>query len=89
LFLLPSIFVDASDNLVMADDVVTPLNPLVAAVDKEKLEEATLHETPLEVNVSQRSCEKKPPRRVVRTRIDRLAWDRRLSPNPHALAIYL
>ncbi len=25
----------------------------------------------------------------MRTRVDRLAWDRRLSPNPHALAIYL
>jgi hypothetical protein len=25
----------------------------------------------------------------VRTRIDRSVWDRRLSPNPHALAIYL
>jgi hypothetical protein len=27
--------------------------------------------------------------RVVRTRVDRSVWDRRLSPNPHALAIYL
>jgi hypothetical protein len=26
---------------------------------------------------------------VVRTRIDRSAWDHRLSPNPHALTIYL
>jgi hypothetical protein len=26
---------------------------------------------------------------VVRTRVDHSAWDRRLSPNPHALAIYL
>ncbi len=26
---------------------------------------------------------------MVRTRVDRLAWDRRLSPNPHALTIYL
>jgi len=26
---------------------------------------------------------------MVRTRVDCLAWDRRLSPNPHALAIYL
>jgi hypothetical protein len=25
----------------------------------------------------------------VRTRVDRSIWDRRLSPNPHALAIYL
>ncbi len=26
---------------------------------------------------------------MVRTRVDCLAWDRRLSPNPHALTIYL
>jgi hypothetical protein len=26
---------------------------------------------------------------MVRTRVDRLTWDRRLSPNSHALAIYL
>ncbi len=57
LFLLPSVFVNACDNLVMADDVATPSNPLVATVDKEKLEEATLDETPLDevalkVNVS-------------------------------------
>jgi hypothetical protein len=26
---------------------------------------------------------------MVRIRVDRLAWDRRLSSNPHALAIYL
>jgi hypothetical protein len=62
LFLLPSIFVDAGDNLVMADDVATPSNPPVATIDKENLEEATLDETPfdevaLEVNVSQRSRE--------------------------------
>ncbi len=25
----------------------------------------------------------------MRTRVDRSIWDRRLSPNPHALAIYL
>jgi len=41
------------------------------------------------MNVSQWSHEEEPSRRVVRTRVDRLAWDRQLSPNPHALAIYL
>ncbi len=68
----------------MADDVATPLNPLVAPVEQEELEEA-----PLNVNVSQRPCEEGPSKRVVRTRVDRSAWDHRLSPNPHALAIYL
>ncbi len=68
----------------MADDVVMPLNPLVAPVKQEELEEA-----PLDVNVSQRPRKEKPSRRVVRTRVDHSAWDRRLSPNPHALAIYL
>jgi hypothetical protein len=47
----------------MADDVVTPSNPPVATVDKEKFEEATLDGTPLdevvfEVNVSQWPREK-------------------------------
>jgi hypothetical protein len=68
----------------MADDVATPLNPLVAPAEQEKLEEA-----PLDVNVLQRPREDEPSRRVVRTRVDRSAWDHRLSPNPHVLAIYL
>jgi hypothetical protein len=73
----------------MADDVATPSNPLIAPVDKEEFEETPFDEVALEVNVSQRSREEEPSRRVVRIRIDRSAWDRRLSPNPHALAIYL
>jgi hypothetical protein len=84
LFLLPSIFVDAGDNLVMADDVATPLNPLIALVEQEEFEE-----TPLDVNVSQWPREEEPFRRVVRARVDRSAWDCRLSPNPHTLLIYL
>ncbi len=63
MFFLPSVFVNVGDNLVMADDVVTPSNPPVATVDKEKFEEATLDGTPLdevvfEVNVSQWPREK-------------------------------
>jgi hypothetical protein len=73
----------------MADNVATPSNPPVAPVDKEELEEAPLDEVAFEVNVSQRSCEEEPSRIVVRTQVVRSAWDRRLSPNPHALAIYL
>ncbi len=65
-----------------------------ATIDKDKLEEATFDGTPinevaLEVNVSQRPREEEPSRRVVRTWVDRSVWDRWLSPNPHALAIYL
>jgi hypothetical protein len=33
--------------------------------------------------------DEEPFERVVRTRVNCLAWDRRLFPNPHALAIYL
>ncbi len=73
----------------MADDVATPLNAPVALVDKEELEEVPLDEVAFEVNVSQRLREEEPSRRVVRTRVARSVWDRRLSPNPHALAIYL
>jgi hypothetical protein len=50
-------FVDAGENLVMANDVTTPLNPPVAPIEEEKLEEA-----PLDVNVSQRLCEEEPSR---------------------------
>jgi len=71
-------------QLVMADDGATPSNPLVALVEQEKFEEA-----PLDLNVSQWSREEEPPRRVVRTRVDHSVWDRRLSPNPRALVIYL
>jgi len=39
--------------------------------------------------VFQRPREEKPPKRVVRNRVNRSAWDRRLFPNPHALTIYL
>ncbi len=68
----------------MADDVATPSNPLISAIEKEEFEEA-----PLDVNVCQRSCEEELSRRMVCTKVDRSAWDRRLSPNPHALVIYL
>ncbi len=68
----------------MADDDATPSNPPVAPVQQEELEEASFT-----LNVSQRPHEEEPPRRVVRTRVDRSVWDRRLFPNPHALAIYL
>jgi hypothetical protein len=73
----------------MVDDVVTPSNPPVAPVDKEELEEAPFNEVALEVNVSQRSREEEPSKRVLCTRVVRSAWDRQLSLNPHALAIYL
>jgi hypothetical protein len=77
-------FVDACEHLVMADDVAMPSNPPVSVVEKEKLKEA-----PLNVKVSQWSREEESSKRMVRTRVNRSAWDHRLSPNPHALAIYL
>jgi hypothetical protein len=61
-----SIFVDVGDSLIMADDVATPSNPPIALVDKKEFEEAPLDKVTLKVNVSQRSCEKKPSRRMVR-----------------------
>jgi len=78
------VFIDVGENLVMANDVVTPSNPAVSLIEKEELEEASL-----DVNVSQRSRKEESSRRMVRTRVDHSAWDRRLSPNPHALTIYL
>ncbi len=78
------VFVDAGENLVMADDVATPSNPPISLVKKEELEEALL-----DVNVSERSHKEELSRRVVHTRVDRSTWDRRLSLNPHALTICL
>jgi hypothetical protein len=51
------VFVDACENLVMADGVATPLNPSVAPVEQKELEEV-----PLEVNVFQQSREEEPSR---------------------------
>jgi len=64
------VFLDACENLVIVDDVAMPSNPLVSLVEKEELEEASL-----DVNVSQRSREEEPSRKMVHTRVDRLAWD--------------
>jgi hypothetical protein len=55
-------FIDACENLFMADDVTTPSNPPVTPIEKEKLEnapfdEAALVETPFDKNVYQQSCE--------------------------------
>jgi hypothetical protein len=77
------VFVDAGENLIMADDVTMPLNLPVSLVEKEELEEALL-----DMNVSQWSREEDLSKRMVRSRVDRSAWDHRLFPNPHALTIY-
>jgi len=78
------VFVDVSEDSIMVDDVVMPSNPPIAPIEKEELKE-----TSLDVNVSQRSCNEKLFERVVCIQVDRLAWDRGLFLNPHALAIYL
>jgi hypothetical protein len=77
------VFIDAGEDSIMANDVVTPSNPLVALVEKEELEE-----TPLNVNVSQRLRDEDLFQRVVCTQVDRSTWDRKLSHNPHTFAIY-
>jgi hypothetical protein len=41
------------------------------------------------MNVSQQSHKEELSRKVVCIQDDRLAWDRQLSPNPHAWTIYL
>jgi hypothetical protein len=53
------------------------------------LDKTSFDEVALEVNVSQQRREEEPSKRVVPTRVNCSAWDRRLSPNPHALTIYL
>jgi hypothetical protein len=54
----------------MVNDVVTPSDPLVALIEKEELEEASL-----DVNIFQWSREKEPSRKVMCTQVDRSAWD--------------
>jgi hypothetical protein len=54
------VFVDAGEDSIMADDVVTPI------------EEEELKEPPLDLNVSQWSCDEEPFERVVRIQINRL-----------------
>jgi hypothetical protein len=78
------VFIDASEDLVMANDVITPSNPLVAPIKEDEFEK-----TSLKMNVSQRSHDEESFKKVVCTRVDHSAWDRQLSPNPHALMIYL
>jgi hypothetical protein len=56
------IFVDAGEDSVMVDDVVTPSNPLITPIEEEELEEP-----PLDMNVSQRPRDEEPFQRVVRT----------------------
>jgi hypothetical protein len=41
------------------------------------------------VNVSQWSHKKEPPKKMVHIWVDCSTWDHQLSPNPHALKIYL
>jgi hypothetical protein len=49
------VFVDVGEILVMADDVATLSNPLVAPIKQEKFKEALF-----DVNVSQRPREEEP-----------------------------
>jgi hypothetical protein len=56
------VFVDVGENLIMADDVAMPSNPLVSLIEKEEFKEA-----PLDVNVFQWSREEEPSQKVVRT----------------------
>jgi hypothetical protein len=78
------VFIDASENLIMANDVVMLSNLLYAPIEEEELKE-----TPFDVNVTQRSRKKKLSKRVVCTRVNWLTWYCQLFPNPHALIIYL
>jgi hypothetical protein len=63
------VFVNVSEDSIMADDVVTPSNPLVVLVEEEELEEA-----PFDMNLSQRSHQE-PSKRVVHIQVDYSAWD--------------
>jgi hypothetical protein len=72
--LLPSVFVDTDDNLIMADDVVTPSNPPIVIVDKEELKEAMLDETPFDKVALDRTPLDRTP--LDGTSLDEVALDR-------------
>jgi hypothetical protein len=44
----PLVFIDVGEDSIMANDVVTPLNPLVVPIEEEELEK-----TMFNVNISQ------------------------------------
>jgi hypothetical protein len=56
------VFVDASENSIMVDDVATPSNLLITLVEREELEK-----TLFDVNVSQQSCKKESSKKMLRT----------------------
>jgi hypothetical protein len=56
------VFIDASENLVMMDDVAMPSNPLVTLLEQEEFEEV-----PFDVNVFQWLCEEEQSKQVMRT----------------------
>jgi hypothetical protein len=70
------VFIDAGEDSVMADDVITPSNPPVAPVEEDELEKTLFN-----MNVSQRLCDEHLFRKVVHIQVDRSAWDHQSSPN--------
>ncbi len=64
---LPFWFVNACEDSIMVDDVMTPLNLSIVLVEDEKFKE-----TSLDVNVSQRPHEEESFKIVVHTQIDHL-----------------
>jgi hypothetical protein len=65
------VFIVVGENVIMVDDVDTPLNPPVVPVEKEELEKTSVN-----MNVSQWSHKEKLSRRVMHIQVDRSAWDR-------------
>ncbi len=62
------VFVDASEDSIMVNDVAMPLNPLIVPVEEKEFKE-----TLLDVNLSQWSSKEESFRRVVHIRIDHSA----------------
>jgi hypothetical protein len=64
------VFFNASEDLVMANDVVTPSNPPITLVEEEELAK-----TSLDVNVSQCSHDKEMFQKVVCIQVNNSMWD--------------
>jgi hypothetical protein len=64
------VFVDASEDSIMADDVTKHSNIPIVLIKEEELEKTSFN-----LNVSQWLCEKEPFKRVVCSQVNYSAWD--------------
>ncbi len=78
------VFVNACEDSVMVNDVITRLNPLIVLVTEEKLEETSFY-VKCFPTVTRRKIVQKSGVHLSCS----FGMDHQLSPNPHVLTIFL